>query len=84
MKQQYSHRNGETEPPTILEHHYWFKGDEGSGYDDEGPLVFVMPAEKDIGPYIYSDCYEVGGRVPIADMQGQWWGPVLPPWAEDD
>lgn len=79
----YSHRNGETEPPTIYEEFYWHERVIGSKYDDEDAILFVMPPEDDIGAYIYSNSHEINGRIPISEIEGRWWGPVIPPWSDN-
>lgn len=78
---QYSHRNGETEPPEISGW-YWFTGEvnethggfktEGQGetvlFDDEYGCIWF---QGDNAGYYPSSCI------------GKWWGPLVPPWASN-
>lgn len=68
----YSHRNGETEPPTIDEAWYWFDG----GLNDiEHPRGVL---------YIFDGAtYADGEMWSISELKGRWWGPVTPPWGDD-
>lgn len=73
MSQQYSHRNGETEPPTT-DGYFWFKGtlqdETASGLVD----VFTYQDRVDLAPLWEH------GNYPAACFVGRWWGPVLMPW----
>jgi hypothetical protein len=69
----YTHRNGETEPPTE-EGWYFLTGARGVGFPAGTPLVHV--AKKRYGKV----CFVVDLNVPAADIAGQWWGPVTLPW----
>lgn len=69
MVEQYSHRNGETEPPT-KEGWYWFKGRTYDNGNASGTW-FVSTVTR---PVVASEEGE------LTDWEGQWWGPVSPPW----
>lgn len=77
MSEVYTHRNGETEPPTILEKFYWFRASMGSYYEATFGCYYIMPADGNKGPYLHDDDTE------ISKLEGQWWGPVTPPWEQD-
>jgi hypothetical protein len=80
----YSHRNGETELPTI-EGLYWFReGNEG------GSVVRVswqeeIPDEDIFEGYpAHFEVWVIGSEVDLTfsqlDDNTQWWGPLMPPW----
>lgn len=89
MNQLYSHRNGETEPPTISGR-YWLKGhmpqgtkDEPWGYDfgEHEDVPYEIDAERGMID-LDGTCY----RKPIFAFVGQFWGPVqmpVPPWKSE-
>jgi hypothetical protein len=67
----YSHRNGETEPPTMNEKWFWFKG--------------IGPDVEPSGVFFVADGNAIDTRSDscITDtLHGQWWGPVTPPWEQ--
>lgn len=71
----YSHRNGETQLPTI-QGWYWFKGI-AMGERYEGSVI--------VGEAIAGNlCVEGSGESSFGDIRewghGQWWGPIVPPW----
>lgn len=70
----YSHRNGETEPPTIYEEYYWYQATEAEITHDGCYYIYPYFDEDDPARVAGND-----GK-PIADMDGRWWGPVTPPW----
>lgn len=70
--EQYSHRNGETEPPTIDEGYFWFHTDD-SVIQPHGMIHIFDGA-----------CFEDGKMWDIAELTGRWWGPVTPPWEKPD
>lgn len=81
----YSHRNGETEPPTV-EGWYWFWG-KHIGWVKRGDF----PNRKDIlhvdsvGNTRYwkrGTAYPRG--MPVTDVVGKWWGPLPEPWSAND
>jgi hypothetical protein len=72
MSQQYSHRNGETEPPTV-EGWYFAKPRLGFVVAHQ-PLVFL--AKKAYGKVLFV----VDIDKPAADVRARWWGPVPLPW----
>jgi hypothetical protein len=86
----YTHRNGETEPPTVPGE-YWF---DGAVVYDKGPLSAFS-----LGTHIRDQvkveqprwAQEPGLLVelPWGDLPeyfspwqvvGRWWGPIVPPW----
>ncbi len=75
----YTHRNGETEPPTIYEQDYWFRCNNKKDPDDgpEDGLVYLS-IKSDHSIYDH-----MGERYSLDNMTGQWWGPVTPPWEAD-
>lgn len=70
----YSHRNGETEPPSV-EGRFWFKG-----MLDKIPSTGIVAINAGWQTTCWPDWIE--GWSPPDDFQGQWWGPVTPPWNE--
>lgn len=63
----YTHRNGETEPPTEPGN-YWFKGvllflDSPGREREETTLIVNVSLDFVLDKY-----------------EGQWWGPIVPPW----
>lgn len=80
----YTHRNGETEPPTIPGD-FWYKGklhhrghtDESRNYHHDCGGMFH------IYPHWHTNKLCIDGEECIhymEDAEGQWWGPVVPPW----
>lgn len=69
----YSHRNGETEPPTV-KGWYWLRHLRGKTYVPGQPFVFL--AKKKYGKVLFIVDFDM----PVADIHGKWWGPVVPPW----
>lgn len=73
MTERYSHRNGETEPPTIAGHYGHLGVDETRG----GIVQIEMDGDK---PQWVLNCYD-SYSVDIDDLLGgQWWGPITGPW----
>lgn len=82
MSETYSHRNGESEPPTITDEYFWLDRDEE---DDVfwREIVYIMPGFDDVMPYIQDfDGFDLRTWA-VTDLQGRWWGPVTPPWEEE-
>lgn len=71
----YSHRNGDSEPP-IEAGKYWFKG--GINHNDYAHGVADTIELFHSGGELYYDGEECGHV--LGDFDGQWWGPVIPPW----
>lgn len=71
----YSHRNGETEPPTVRGY-YWFKGII-MRYGDPQDIADLKTVEwlGDCGVIVNEESDDF-----LADTKGQWYGPVTPPW----
>lgn len=72
----YSHRNGETEPPTV-EGYYWYVEDDDTPgkHNDSAGVAYMLHG---------GDCVGTFGRVRhTSQLPGKWWGPVIPPWQED-
>lgn len=73
--QRYSHRNGESVPPTI-EGLYWFKGTINR-YGDPQDIADLKTVEFRNGTGIIVN--EEGDDF-LFEAQGQWYGPIVPPW----
>lgn len=72
----YSHRNGESDAPTIFNQWYWFYSEDDAGIFAEG-VFYIDPdgwLQNTLNPTGESDAYSLN------DLQGRWWGPVTPPW----
>lgn len=76
-RRRYIHRNGETTPPT-MPGKYWFRG------------VTSLWTGR-INLQLALDCIERDGRILaweersqehllVVHFDGQWWGPIAPPW----
>jgi hypothetical protein len=78
----YSHRNGETEPPT-QEGEYWFRG-----------RVLNRPVAQrvHVNTWRFGDGREEllisnpflddGNEMEMNKCDGRWWGPIVPPWED--
>lgn len=79
MSEQYSHRNGEMEPPTT-EGFYWLRQEDLDGdvvhVSWQAEILFRGKVDIRAGWIISGeiDCYVDE----LADAQ--WWGPLTPPW----
>lgn len=76
----YTHRNGETIPPTETGR-YWFKGLVRSM--EYNAITSVINDDEYAG-YLaawYEFCGD-GWFESTKAFNGQWWGPVLAPWEE--
>jgi hypothetical protein len=76
----YSHRNGETEPPTERGW-YWFYGKHVNEKR--------KPVKQKCNLYVFGGCTEYrdpDGKYKImtnlSSLRGKWWGPLVPPWQE--
>lgn len=81
MCKRWSHRNGETEPPT-MEGEYWFRQWDGGPHDIV--LVYeVMVIDKPDG-YIELVGFNSASQEesPIEDFLGEWYGPIPEPGAQ--
>ena len=74
----YSHRNGETEPPTV-DGWYWWSGTVIGAYAEKG-LVNITVPRNDANIQIWPSWCD--GWLGAKDMQGQWYGPIVPPWED--
>lgn len=73
----YSHRNGETEPPTEADR-YWFDGFRIKHNGNRAHIRDIVTTDDNGN--VYND---VDGEMnPVATYEGRWWGPIVPPWAE--
>jgi hypothetical protein len=73
----FSHRNGETDEPTVAGY-YWFVGKlHHAGYfhvvKDLIEIIGAYPTNELI--YDGEECRHVMG-----DFEGEWYGPIVPPW----
>lgn len=79
MNGQYTHRNGETEPPTIKGVWFWFMSDGDADISAMG-MLFIYPQGDDVaGTFDDVD----GDTTCISELEGRWWGPVTPPWEQN-
>jgi hypothetical protein len=75
-----AHRNGETEPPT-RKGYYWYRGRVIKPGQKLGKrrrvFVYVWVDEG------WSDRVSFDNKVvPLDSFKGgEWWGPIVPPWA---
>jgi hypothetical protein len=82
----YTHRNGETEPPTVPGE-YWFDGAilADGGYYKTGTKwrdqVYVSNSEH--GLQVEFQYYEDWDQFSPWQVVGRWWGPIVPPWEEN-
>jgi len=77
----YSHRNGETTPPTVPGR-YWF---DGTTINRLSPSPSVLKGTtRVIGDHgellAWMDLWDGGQYEPIEQFTGAWWGPVVTPW----
>lgn len=72
----YSHRNGEAEAPTIRGQ-YWFKG---TIEDRTKAMICHVTEWPDDGWQVWDNTDYIESYVSIGGANGQWWGPVVPPW----
>lgn len=82
----YSHRNGETEPPT-MKGYYWVKG-----FATINGVIMRLSLMLTVADWHNSAMYAKlpdGGLVTVrgtstgfasAEWNCEWWGPVMPPW----
>lgn len=75
----YSHRNGETEPPTVAGL-YWIDFEVIPGY---APVVVF---EQPVGVYraIEITNHRPIDAVPVSEFQARWYGPIPQPEARND
>ena len=76
----YSHRNGETTPPTEYGA-YWLQGQIDNAYQTEPPGEIVLYSDRDVWA-TDQPMVEVWGDntvYPLAACAGRWWGPIPTP-----
>ena len=77
--QQYSHRNGETEPPTTAGE-FWFDGAGiASSHVYKWRDRFSVERHNGVLCVFDDDGYPL---LPVTSMAGRWWGPIMPPWEQ--
>lgn len=82
----YSHRNGETEPPTV-EGWYWFQGAITYRGMQDLPWwgLVAVPSYRghvaSMRPHTQSN---ILAHVNLDETKGRWWGPIEPPWLQAD
>jgi hypothetical protein len=85
----YTHRNGETEPPTI-EGMYWFRG-KGRSEFGYGPTTIECEGRtwvrfSELDGAIYGPFVSIEGNELLQiglEVEGQWYGPIVPPWEDE-
>jgi hypothetical protein len=75
----YSHRNGESTPPTV-EGLYWYCQDDGRGSIVEYNPQIEERFEDFASPYKVWSMASTIMFLMSFDDNVQWWGPVTPPW----
>lgn len=75
---QYTHRNGETEPPAERGY-FWFRGQIIRPGQVRGTRHLLCGLVFGSGELVIRPSSKV---VSVQDCHGQWWGPVTPPWEE--
>lgn len=73
----YTHRNGEEEAPTVMGI-YWFKG-HSSGLEKTQD-VYRFQRYPETGDWVCIDTFESDYAYRPHELEGQWWGPIVPPW----
>lgn len=71
----YSHRNGETEPPTKAGW-YWFKGSVSVGNHLGFSVHFDVVRLDDSQLVAFPNDY----MATLRNVTGRWWGPIVPPF----
>jgi hypothetical protein len=79
-KHAYSHRNGETEAPTVAGR-YWFKGKIDDRQFEYITAVTHRPTDEWMA---WDDAEFIQDYVEIRRFVGQWWGPVVTPWEQGE
>lgn len=79
----YTHRNGESEEPTVGGW-YWFDGVEvWSGDSVAKRPIFVEREDGELGSiYWYGANDDADDACADGWLRGQWWGPLEAPWQE--
>lgn len=79
---QYSHRNGESEAPTV-EGFYWLR--EGSNDGGVVPVAWQREIRDEHGNVDIRADWIIPGEIDyyVDEIDdAQWWGPVMPPWEQ--
>lgn len=84
MSAQYSHRNGETEPPTVAG--FYFVRHLAQWHDQEASIIYVEYDMDEDGFGAGWRTWRIGRDYESSfdelDKRLQWWGPIMPPWEE--
>lgn len=72
----YSHRNGETELPTMNDY-FWFNGVDFEGLETKGKALIV---EDSSGRFVLFDFKNRLSMYRLTELTGQWYGPEVAPW----
>lgn len=83
-RERYSHRNGETEPPT-RPGWYWVKDVQPKGWDWIGLHMRYVDRISKNHPKRTAYRIDSVGNEYLEDIGEtlQWWGPIVPPWEQD-
>lgn len=75
--QEYTHRNGESEPPTI-NGRYWFRG--RMKYQRKSRnLLQIANVIGVLSDGTVATLFEFDNNTNAGDARGQWWGPIPEP-----
>jgi hypothetical protein len=80
LPSQYSHRNGETEPPAI---HGWYWLKKFHILPITNAIVFVAHKKYKKELLIMNGASDKP-EIPVRDVIGRWWGPIMPPWKQNE
>lgn len=79
----YSHRNGETEPPTQWGDYWISERIDGEYYEPEILRVCYYNRGSGLAVADFTPTDD-NYMTPIADVDARWWGPIeMPRWDED-
>ena len=78
----YKHRDGETESPTEPGE-YWFRGEFGNKHTEGRVLVQLRYSVNGVTEYRVSE-HSLHYGIEMYKCNGQWWGPILPPWDDGE
>lgn len=81
---QYSHRNGESEQPTV-NGWFWFDGTHPTlGIIMKRPILVESDGDDPACVFWYGATDDANEACADGWLHGQWWGPVVPPWGSDN